>query len=147
MTPSGVTLRIGDEEIAGTVHSDSAGGVEPRGSCRPRVSAEASCSVARYSGDDPSWSDLPNAVISLVRNEEVAARIHGDSSREVELGSSRRAPVSTEAGYTSPCNCRQCAIGSNVVYAMVKRAYVGEIETTHAVGRDGLRLIQVLSNC
>src|SRR5208337_4725504 len=98
-----VAAGIGDEEVAGGVHRDARGRVEPGGGGRDAVDAEVRRPAARIEGDDAEevtisagGADLADPVVTGIGDEEVAEGVHRDARGRVEPGGGGRDAVDAE---------------------------------------------------
>ena len=93
-----VVLGVRDEEVARGVHGDAGRVPQLRARAGAPVAAEAGNTGAGDRGDDPgAGGDPADAVVTGVRDEEVARSVDGDAGRVPELRAGGGAPVAEEA--------------------------------------------------
>src|SRR5205814_1133003 len=93
-----VVALVRDVDIAARIQRDTVWVVEARARRRTAIAREAGAAIARHGGDDPRRrSDPANAVVALVRDVEIAARIQRDTVCAVQAPARRRTAIAREA--------------------------------------------------
>src|SRR2546426_4094704 len=93
-----VTL-VRDVQIAARIQRDPVWVIETRARRRTAIAREGGAAIARHGGDDPRRrGDPANSVVALVRDVDIAARIHRDTVRVVEARARRRTALARGAG-------------------------------------------------
>src|SRR6266480_7473517 len=91
-------VRVRDIEIPARIQRDTGRVVETRVRRHTAIAREGVEAIARHGRDDPRRrSDLANAVVALVRDVEIAARIQRDTDWAVEARTRRRTAIAREA--------------------------------------------------
>src|SRR5260370_23968838 len=89
---------VGDEEVAGAVHGHTTSVSQAGAGGRAAVAAKGSNPIASHRGDDArDGIHLPDALVALVGDEEVAGAVHGHTTRETHAGAGGRAAVAAKA--------------------------------------------------
>ena len=91
-----MVVGIGEENVVGTVDGDTEWEIQPGRSRQPAVSQEALCR-SHDCGDHPRSVHLPDPVVGVVRDEEVARGVEVDAEGVIEPGRSRLPAVPEEA--------------------------------------------------
>src|SRR5439155_177753 len=84
------------EEISAAIDRH-ASGVEARAARRSSITAEAVVPVSGHGRDRPVDVYSADALVLLVRYEEISAAIHGHASRVVDCRTGRRSAIAAEA--------------------------------------------------
>ena len=82
-----------NEQVAQGVHSQAIGPGQFRTGRRAAVTQVASCPVASHRGDDPVGSHPADALVSFIRNEQVAGGVHSHSKGPGQFRTGRRAAI------------------------------------------------------
>ena len=67
--PNDSVAKVGDQEVAGAVHSDRAREVKRGGRRRATIAEVALQPISRNRGDQPRWSDLTNHIVDEVSDQ------------------------------------------------------------------------------
>ena len=67
---------VGDVDCSRAIHRDTHGIVQLRGSCRPAVAAIARGAAGQQVDDVGSSSHLADCIVVVIRDVEVALRVH-----------------------------------------------------------------------
>ena len=99
---------VGDEQIAISVDRHSVRVREQRFGCRTAISAESSIAgetriAPRHCANDAGRSDLADAVVLTIRNEQVTRLVCGDVQRTYHQSGGRRAAISTKTSIAHSC--------------------------------------------
>src|SRR2546428_2509117 len=99
-----VTL-VRDVQIAARIQRDPVWVVETRARRRTAIAREGGAAIARHGGDDPRrCGDPANSVVALVRDVDIAARIHRNTVWVVEARARRRTAIAREGGAAIACH-------------------------------------------
>ena len=96
--PDPVVRTVGDEEITGCIHRYAGRVIELSGRGWATIAAKAKCSVTRHRPDDAVGGHLPNTVVTVLGDEQIAGSIYREAFGVEELSGRGNPTVSAEAG-------------------------------------------------
>ena len=102
--PDAVVLRINNEEVI-NIDSHASRSIQAGVDCRSTVATKATSAIAGNCSNSPPRADLPDALVAVVSDKQVAARVEDNSNRTVQAGARGRPAVTAEthsavAGYS-----------------------------------------------
>src|SRR5439155_95226 len=130
------------------IQRDTGWVVEARVRRRTAIAQEGVEAIAHHGGDDPRRrSDLANAVVALVRDVQIAARIQRDTDWAVKARARRRTAIAREVGAAiarhrgdDPCRGLDFANSMVAVVRDVQIAARIQLDADWAVSARGRRL-------
>ena len=135
-----IVRRIGDEEVARAIAGDTVRDAQLGAGRGAAVAAEARDAGAGDGGDD-SRRDPADAEVALVRDEEVANGVDGDTVRDAELGADGGAAVAAEARDAGAGDCGD-EPGAGLHPADAEVTLVRDEEVAHGVDGGVVREVQ-----
>src|SRR5262245_50536048 len=133
----------GNKQISFRVYSNAANSVRS-GRGRAAVAAESGYPVACDCADNAVWSDLSNAEVGHVGDEQIPLRIYGDVDWRTELSGSGKPIVSAKSPYPAARNRADHAVRRHFSDAVV--GAVGDEQIPLGVYINGPREIQLSSS-
>src|SRR4029077_12231175 len=124
---------LGDIDVARAIDVNAKRVPQLCRGCRAAVTRPGTRATTGDRGDRAGWRDLPDAIVPVVRDEDVSRRIDRQPSRPVEVSLSRGTAIAAECSYASAGEGADDSGGRHHTNLVIVR--VGDVEV--AAGIDG----------